>query len=49
MFPVVPSGADSASVVAEAKTGASLTLVTVSVMATEPVMLSSSVAVTVTS
>ena len=49
MFPVVPSGVDSASVVAEAKAGGSLTLVTVSVMATEPVMLSSSVAVTVTS
>ena len=49
MFPVVPSGADSERVVAEAKVGGSLTFVTVSVMETEPVMLSSSVAVTVTS
>ena len=49
MFPIVPSGTDSANVVAAAKVGGSFTLVTVTVMATEPVMSSSSVAVTVTS
>ena len=49
MLPVVPSGTDSASVVAAAKAGGSFTFVTVSVIDTEPVMLSSSVAVTVTS
>ena len=49
MFPVVPSATDNTSVVADAKVGASFTFVTVTVMDTEPVMPSSSVAVTVTS
>ena len=49
MLPVVPSATDNTSVVADAKVGASFTFVTVTVMDTEPVMPSSSVAVTVTS
>ena len=49
MLPVVPSATDRASVAEAAKVGASFTFVTVTVIEAEPVMLSSSVAVTVTS